>query len=114
AVRFLPQLLIRPLRVGGEAVEAARQRVADLGQGLLEYLVLTVVHLAQGDHFLAQSIDGRGAQGIVIARRGGRFDRGWAWREVVAHEAVSFKPKYRFRDCLAASLGRARSPKARG
>src|SRR5262249_19819637 len=82
----------RPLGVGGEAVEAASQGVADLGQGLLKELVLAIVHLAQGDYFLAQPIDGRGAQGVIVAR-GGLYP-GLTLGEVVTHGALSFRPRF--------------------
>src|SRR6266852_113581 len=38
-MEFLAELLVGPLRVGGEAVEASLHRIARLGQRLLEHLV---------------------------------------------------------------------------
>src|SRR5207244_208523 len=61
-------------------------------QGLLEELVLAVVHLAQLDHLVAQAVDGRGAQRVVVAVPGGGLGAGRALQEVVAHEARSSAP----------------------
>ena len=88
AVQFLAKLLIGPLRVAGEAVEAALHLVARLGHRLLEQLVLAIVHLAQGDDLLAQAEDGRGAQGRQPALGRRRLLAGRVGHEVVAHAAM--------------------------
>src|SRR5207253_9873308 len=51
-----------------EIVEGGLQGVARLRQRLLKELVLPAVRLAQGNHFLAEPINGRGAERRVAAR----------------------------------------------
>ena len=76
AVHFLAELLIGALGVAGEAVEARLQGVARLGKRLLEQLVLAVVDLAQGDDFLAETVDRRRADGVIDSLTPAPFRRG--------------------------------------
>ena len=71
AVRLLAQLLVGALGVGGEAVEAGLQLVAHLGQGLLEDPCAGGCSSRAGDDLLAQLVDGRGAERLVVAAAAG-------------------------------------------
>src|SRR5262249_16330714 len=73
AVDLLAELLVGPLGVAGEAVEARLHGVAGLLQLLLEQPVLPLVLLAQRDDLLAQAVNGRGADGVAGPRAVARF-----------------------------------------
>src|SRR5947208_13761618 len=70
AVQLLAQELIGLLRFGGEGVEARLERIASLGEGLVEHLVLALVLLAQADEFLEEAVDTRHAKRGRVRLRG--------------------------------------------
>src|SRR5262249_11990952 len=105
ALRLLAQVLVGPLGVGGEAVEAALERVAGLGQRLVEELVLAGVVLWRGGDLGAQFEDGRGTERVVLARSLHR-------RQVVVHRAGSWEIIHEARGWFGpvrSSTGRAAS-----